>query len=71
MPTTRQTEGEEVMAQDHFTYRVTWSLEDREHVGLCAEFPSLSWLDVTPEGALAGIRQIVAEVVLDVEAKDR
>ncbi len=59
------------MAQDHFTYRVTWSLEDREHVGLCAEFPSLSWLDVTPEGALAGIRQIVAEVVLDVEAKDR
>ena len=30
------------MTQDHFTYRVTWSPEDREHVGLCAEFPSLS-----------------------------
>ena len=30
---------------DHYTYRVTWSAEDDEHVGLCAEFPSLSWLD--------------------------
>jgi hypothetical protein len=27
---------------DHFTYRVTWSAEDGEHVGLCVEFPSLS-----------------------------
>lgn len=23
----------------HYTYRVTWSQEDGEHVGLCAEFP--------------------------------
>ena len=37
------------MTQDHFTYRVTWSPEDGEHVGLCAEFPSLSWLAATPE----------------------
>ena len=22
----------------HYTYRVTWSPEDGEHVGLCAEF---------------------------------
>lgn len=48
---------------DHFTYRVTWSPEDGDHVGLCAEFPSLSWLDATPEAALAGIRQVVADVV--------
>ena len=34
---------------DQFTYRVTWSAEDSEHVGLCAEFPSLSWLARTPE----------------------
>ena len=27
---------------DHHTYRVTWSEEDSEHVGLCAEFPSLA-----------------------------
>ena len=37
------------MNTDHYTYRVTWSAEDAEHVGLCAEFPSLSWLAKTPE----------------------
>jgi predicted HicB family RNase H-like nuclease len=34
-------------------------------VGLCAEFPSLSWVDATPEKALRGIRKVVAEVVAD------
>lgn len=28
--------------RDHYTYRVNWSGEDGEYVGLCAEFPSLS-----------------------------
>lgn len=56
------------MTQDQFTYRVTWCHEDGEHVGLCAEFPSLSWLDAAPEGALAGIRRIVAEAVRDMKA---
>lgn len=56
------------MTQDHFTYRVTWSPEDGEHVGLCAEFPSLSWLDATPERALAGVRRLVADVVRDMTA---
>lgn len=50
---------------DKYTYRVTWSEEDTEHVGLCAEFPSLSWLAATPEAALKGIRKLVAEVVAD------
>ena len=50
---------------DHYTYRVTWSSEDGEHVGLCAEFPSLSWLAATPEEALAGIRSAVSECVTD------
>jgi hypothetical protein len=27
---------------DRYTYRVTWSEDDNEYVGLCAEFPSLS-----------------------------
>lgn len=52
----------------HYTYRLTWSPEDGEHVGLCAEFPSLSWLDATPEGALDGIRKVVTEVVADLLA---
>lgn len=56
------------MSLDHYTYRVTWSPEDGEHVGLCVEFPSLSWLAATPEAALAGVRQVVAEVVADLEA---
>ena len=53
------------MNVDHYTYRVTWSSEDGEHVGLCAEFPSLSWLAKTPEAALKGIRSTVADVVTD------
>ena len=53
---------------NHYTYRVTWSQEDSEHVGLCAEFPSLSWLAPTPEKALAGIRRVVSGVVDDMQA---
>lgn len=50
---------------DRYTYRVTWSEEDGEHVGLCAEFPSLSWLEKTPEKALLGIRKLVKECISD------
>lgn len=53
---------------NRYTYRVTWSEEDEEYVGLCAEFPSLSWLDEKPESALTGIRQIVDDVVEDLQA---
>jgi predicted HicB family RNase H-like nuclease len=56
------------MQIDHYTYRVTWSAEDGEHVGLCAEFPSLSWLAKSPGAALSGIRRLVVEVVADMEA---
>jgi predicted HicB family RNase H-like nuclease len=56
------------MSVDHYTYRVTWSAEDGEHVGLCTEFPSLSWLAATPEAALQGIRGIVSEAVADMQA---
>jgi predicted HicB family RNase H-like nuclease len=53
--------------KDHFTYRVTWSTEDKEHVGLCAEFPSLSWLAPKPEEALKGIRKLVWSTVREME----
>ena len=53
------------MKNDHYTYRVTWSEEDNEYVGLCAEFPSVSWLAGTPEAALKGVRNIVAEIIKD------
>jgi predicted HicB family RNase H-like nuclease len=55
------------LKNDHYTYRVTWSVDDKEYVGLCAEFPGLSWLTKTPEGALKGIRKVVAEVVNDMK----
>lgn len=50
---------------DRYTYRITWSEDDNEYVGLCAEFPSLSWLAETPEAALEGIRRLVMGVVRD------
>ncbi len=50
---------------DKYTYRITWSEDDNEYVGLCAEFPSLSWLAKTPEKALSGIRKVVAEAIFD------
>ncbi len=53
---------------DRYTYRVTWSEEDKEFVGLCAEFPSLSWLADTQEAVLQGINNIVAEVISDMES---
>jgi len=60
--------GISMLQNDRYTYRVTWSEEDGEHVGLCAEFPSLSWLAATPEAALKGIRKLVPVVVEDMDA---
>ncbi len=56
------------LRDDRYTYRITWSEDDREYVGLCGEFPSLSWLAKTPEAALHGIRNIVDEVVADIRS---
>lgn len=53
---------------DRYTYRADWSNEDGEYAGLCAQFPSLSWLAATPDAALSGIRQLVAAVAADMTA---
>jgi predicted HicB family RNase H-like nuclease len=53
---------------EHYTYRITWSAEDGEYVGLCTEFPSLSWLAPTRTGVLDGIEQLVAQAVADMIA---
>ncbi len=58
------------MAADHYTYRVTWSVEDGEFVGTCAEFPSLSWLNPDRIEALRGIGTLVQEVLADMQAND-
>ena|SRR5512137_846509 len=62
------TKAKMVTKRDLYTYRVMWSDEDKEYVGLCAEFPSLSWLAGSPEEALRGIREVVAESVADMKA---
>lgn len=54
---------------DKYAYRVVWSEDDKEYVGLCAEFPSLSWLDKSQDTAFKGIRKLVAEVVDDLKAQ--
>ncbi len=55
------------LKNDRYTYRIVWSEEDQEYVGLCAEFPSLSWVAGSPEEALRGIRKVVEEAVSDMK----
>ena len=55
------------LQSDRYIYKITWSEEDKEYVGLCVEFPSLSWLAESLESALKGIRKIVEDVIKDME----
>lgn len=48
---------------EQFSYRVSWSEEDREYVGVCAELPGLSWLAKSAEEALRGIRRAARDGV--------
>lgn len=54
---------------ERFTYRVSWSEEDLEYLGLCAEFPSLSWLAKAQAEALIGILRLVRDVVKDMKSR--
>lgn len=56
-----------MLRNDHYSYRVIWSEEDGSYIGLCAEFASLSWLAAEPEEAFRGIRQVVADVIEDLQ----
>ena len=56
------------MRDDHYTYRVSWSPDDREYVATVVEFRLLSWLASDPAAALLGLRALVAEVVDDLLA---
>ena len=48
---------------EQYSYRVFWSAEDGEYVGICAELPGLSWLAKQPEAALRGVRGVAREAV--------
>ncbi len=54
-----------------YAYRVEWSPEDNEFVGLVAEFPSLSWLAPTRAEAMQGIVSVVEQVAAEMaDAQD-
>jgi len=55
------------LRNDRYSYRVTWSDADQEYVGLCAEFPSVSWLSGSHEAALKGVRKLVSSIVDDLK----
>ena len=55
------------MDSKHYSYRVIWSPEDEQYVGLCDEFPLLSWLDNSQDKALRGIVHLVHDVIIDMK----
>ena len=55
------------LESDRYLYKIVWSEEYREYVGLCAEFPGLSWLAVSPESALKGVRKVVQDLIKDMK----
>lgn len=48
-----------------YNYYIIWS--DNEYVGLCVEFPSLSFIASTPERAMSGIVWLVADALHDMK----
>ena len=53
--------------QDRYVFRVRYSDEDGKFLATVAELPSLSWLADSPEAALRGLRNVVDEVVADMQ----
>jgi predicted HicB family RNase H-like nuclease len=51
----------------HYTYRVSWSVEDEEFVATCLEFPSLSWLATSQVEALEGLEDLLRDTLTDME----
>lgn len=52
---------------EKYTYRVIWSKEDNEFVGLCDEFRSLSYLSEIESEALDGIKNLIKEISFDIK----
>ncbi len=52
---------------EKYAYRVIWSEEDKEFVGLCAELPSISWLSHNQTEAFKGIMKLAASIVKDMQ----
>jgi len=56
---------------DKYTYRLLWD-EDRErYLGVCSEFPGLSYEATSTGDALAGIQRRVADQLADLARQDK
>jgi hypothetical protein len=44
------------------TFHAEWSEDDREYVGKCDQYPSLSWLAPTEAEALVEIMMLVIDI---------
>jgi len=51
-----------------YSFSIKWSAQDGEFVGLCAEFPSLSWLNPDPDKARSGIERLVFDTLQDMNS---
>jgi hypothetical protein len=49
-----------------YAFQVKYSDEDKEFVGTCDEFPSISWLDANELNALSGIFALVLLTVKEI-----
>jgi predicted HicB family RNase H-like nuclease len=59
------TKGKALPSADHYTYRLAWSVKGAEFVATVVEFPSLSWIAETREGALDGLTSMIEKVLQD------
>ncbi|MDO5030287.1 MAG: type II toxin-antitoxin system HicB family antitoxin [Corynebacterium sp.] len=55
---------------EKFTYQVFWSEPDQEFVATVLEFPSLSWVADSSSEAEHKLRDLVTEVLADMEASN-
>ena len=60
-------ENGDALNYQHYCYRVIWSEEDEEFIGLCAEFPSLSYLDENRDTAFEGISELVQDILTEMQ----
>ncbi len=54
----------------NYNFSVFWSCEDNEFVATVDKFPLLSWVDVNPVAALAGLVELVDSVSCDIQSHD-
>ena len=58
------------MVEKHelYTYQVHYSIEDKEFVGTCLEFPSVSWVAEEPLETFNSIMGVIKDIVGDMRA---